>query len=70
MNVNLFDMPERIKGYCREDENGDYTVILNSRLSYEENLITYMHELKHELNGDFESLNGIDEIEANSHKRR
>jgi hypothetical protein len=62
-------MPERIKGYCREDENGDYTVILNSRLTYEENLKTYKHEINHGLNDDFNSAKSINEIELDNHKR-
>lgn len=50
------DLPTKIKAFCCEDEEGYKTIILNSRLSLEQNRKSYLHECGHE--GDF--IDGID----------
>ena len=54
INVQYLDMPCRIHGMIRENEDGSYTVILNSRDSRERNMKAYQHELKHLFRGDFQ----------------
>lgn len=53
VNVRLLQLPVSIRGFVRENEDGTYTIVLNSRLSYEQNLKTYEHELSHITNNDF-----------------
>ena len=47
------DMPAAIKGFCKCDDFGEPTIILNSRLSYDQNLATYWHEIEHIEKNDF-----------------
>lgn len=65
MLVRLMDLPPRIKGFVVR-RNGEYVIVLNSRLNREQNMKTYLHEKKHIENGDFEKLN-VDEIERDAH---
>lgn len=55
INVCLLQLPVSIKGFVRQNEDGTYTIVLNSRLSYEQNVKTYKHELSHILNSDFDT---------------
>lgn len=45
--ARLVDLPTSVKGFCYHDDDGEPYIILNSRLSYEQNKITYLHERKH-----------------------
>lgn len=54
VNVRLLQLPVTIRGFVKENEDGTYTIVLNSRLSYEQNLKTYKHELSHIANNDFQ----------------
>ena len=42
----LHPLPLSVKGFVSEDECGDSVIILNSKLSYEQNLITALHETR------------------------
>ena len=61
------DMPAAIKSYVVCNSDSTYTIILNSKLSYEQNLISCEHEIKHILNGDYEKKCNVDIIEINAH---
>ena len=54
-NVYFVELPCRIKGYVCKNEDDTHTIILNSRLSIEQNKQTYVHELNHIENNDFEN---------------
>lgn len=43
----LVDLPTSVRGLCYHDDNGEEFVILNARLTREQNLKTYDHEQKH-----------------------
>lgn len=64
MNTKYIDMPHRIKGLTVCDDQGNYIIILNSRLTQEQQKETYAHELFHIENGDFESGLDCDKVEA------
>lgn len=66
INVQYLDMPCRIHGMVRENEDGSYTVILNSRDSRERNLKAYQHEIEHLRRGDL-SADNVQQIEAKAH---
>lgn len=64
-------MPVRVRGYIKEtcEPDGDYyTIVLNSRLSYEQLRDTYLHEISHIDNDDFHSEGGVQQIESARHK--
>lgn len=54
IQTRLADLPTTIGGYVIKDMDDTYTIILNSKLSYERNLESYMHELSHINNKDYE----------------
>ena len=64
INVIYMNLPCKIKGYTAYHSADDYyTIVLNSRLSTSQNLITYEHEMRHIKNGDFFSHAGVNLIE-------
>ena len=71
--VIYVDLPPTVKGMIVKtfDENGGddcYTVVINSRLNYEQQLEAYRHELRHIQARDFEQADlTADEIEMVRH---
>ena len=63
----LQDLPVAVKRFVVTDENGDPTIVLNSRHNRETNIETYQHELAHILGNDLYRPESADEIEAWSH---
>ena len=43
----LVDLPTSVRGLCYHDDNGEEFIVLNARLTREQNLKTYDHEQKH-----------------------
>ena len=67
--VRLYDMPVSIKSYVRENADDSYTIVINSRLSREQQKICYRHELEHINRLDFYARKCADEIENERHGR-
>jgi hypothetical protein len=67
INVVYLDMPTNVKSYVI-NKNDYFTVILNSRLSQEQNEISYIHELEHIKNGDYAKKCRADLIEIMAHE--
>ena len=61
------DLPVTIKSFVVMNSDMSYTIVLNSLLSYEQNVISYLHELNHIRNGDYEKNCSVDTIEVRSH---
>ena len=66
INVVIMDNPYGIKGSVNKNRDGSYTIIINARLTIEEQREVYIHELKHILNEDFEKYN-VQYIEYMAH---
>lgn len=66
MEVRIVDLPPRVRGFVTR-KDGEPVIVLNARLTREQNLKTYLHELRHIRNGDFEKENA-DQIEAEAHR--
>ena len=66
IKVAYADLPPRVKGFTVL-KDGYYTIILNHNLTKEQNKLTYLHELHHIQNGDFEKID-IQDIETLAHK--
>ena len=62
------DLPTTIGGFVKETD-GFYDIVLNSRLSYSDNMKTYEHELYHIEHDDLHSDRRVDRIERESHRR-
>lgn len=50
--VILQDLPTSVRGFCYHDNDGEAYVVLNSRLTMEQNRRTYAHEKRHIERGD------------------
>lgn len=62
----LCDLPTDIKGYVlRKDDF--FTIVLNSRLDYQQNIKTFMHESSHIIENDFDSNKKASELEIYAH---
>lgn len=66
VNTILVDMPTRMKGQTVKNEDGSYSVFLNSRMASNQIEKTYIHEIEHIQNGDFEKEQ-VQRIEAYAH---
>lgn len=63
----LYDLPHDVRGFIREDENGEAVYIINSRLTREANIETYLHEKSHHEHGDLYSTRAVGDIETERH---
>ena len=50
--IVLENLPTSVRGFCFLSEDGDPVIVLNSRLTREQNRRTYDHEKKHIVNDD------------------
>jgi len=50
--VILHDLPTSVRGFVFQGEDGEPVIVVNSRLSREQNRKTYEHERKHIARGD------------------
>lgn len=66
VNVALLNMPTTTAETVTENSDGSFTIVINSRLSYERQLKAYSHALKHIESGDFEKQN-VQSIEYQAH---
>lgn len=67
VSVYYRDLPTTVRAfvvYC----DGYYTIILNSRNSYEQNIQSYWHEMSHIMRGDFSHCVDVDALEHISHR--
>lgn len=48
----LVNLPTSVRGFCYHDNDGQEYVVLNARLTHEQNLKTYDHESRHIDRGD------------------
>ena len=60
-------MPTTIKAYTVNNNDNTYTIVSNARLTREQHLQSYYHEMKHIENGDYSKKCDIDIIEINAH---
>ena len=64
------DLPCRIKGFTKKDSLEDYYIIvLNARISVEEQRCAYLHEMQHIQNKDFSKVCCADSIELEAHRK-
>ena len=50
--VILQDLPTSVRGFCYHDDEGEEYVVVNARLTREQNRKTYDHERDHIARGD------------------
>lgn len=68
VNTRLIDFKDcKGKEFVVENEDGSYTIAINSRLSYTGQLEAYKHAMEH-INGNDFSKNNVQKIEYDAHK--
>lgn len=67
IRVIAMPLPGSIRAFTVQ-KDGFYTVIMRDDLSSDARLEAYRHELKHILNGDFDSQNTADLMEVFAHQ--
>ena len=67
--VELADMPTTVKSFVRANPDNSFTIVINSRLSYESRIIRYDHEIRHIKNGDYDHDRdeSVQTVEARAH---
>lgn len=55
--VVLKDLPTRVRGFVCLGSDYNPCIVINSRLSVEQQRETFWHEMKHLLSGDFDDDN-------------
>lgn len=60
------DLPTTIKALTVNNEDDTYTIIVNSKLNYEQQHKSFEHELLHINSCDFNKFD-VDKIECNAH---
>lgn len=66
VNVQFIDMDTKIPEHLIRNTDDSYTILLNSKLSREEHLKSYIHAMKHIMGDDFSKENA-DKIEFDAH---
>ncbi len=66
-NIILKDMPTTVKAATVTNSDGTFTIIINSKLNYEQQCKSFQHEILHIINYDFEQENDISIMEYNAH---
>ena len=67
IKVVLEDLPCTVRGFVVQSDDY-YTIVLNSRMSYDMQFKSYLHELEHIVERDFKG-NNVNEIENIAHNR-
>ncbi len=66
--VIYYNLPYKVNGFILYDSFEDYyTIVLNSKLSYECNIKTFWHELKHIAYDDFNKNINVSLLETIRH---
>lgn len=74
VNVQILDFGNSIPAAVTANDDGSYSIFINARISYENRIQAYQHELRHILNHDFDTndINNatVNEIELSTHDER
>ena len=71
--IRIVSLPEHVGGLTMVDENGDYNIYLNSRLSPDRLVEAYDHEVAHIQSGHlYDDTKTVEEkeTEANGHSQK
>lgn len=68
VNCINVDMPSTIKSFTVYNSDMTYTIVLNSRLTREQRLISYHHEMQHIERGDYDRTCDVGLLELYAHQ--
>ena len=61
--VRIVDLPPQVGGMVTPNNDGTYSLYLNSKKSHDQNIESYFHEVDHIENDDFYREDPIEDIE-------
>lgn len=61
------NMPTTIRSFVVSNSDMSFTIIINARISSDQQLRAYLHELRHIKNGDYDKHCSVELIELNAH---
>ena len=61
------DMPAAIRSFVVSNSDMSFTIVINSRIGSEQQLLAYKHEIEHIKNGDYDKHCSVDSIELSAH---
>lgn len=67
VNTIYADLPTTIKSYVVSCPDSTFTIVLNTRMSIEQNHLSYAHELGHIKDGDYDRGGNVGIIEMRAH---
>ena len=67
ITTELVNLPTSVKGFSKSNSDMTYTIVLNARLTREQQEETYRHELEHITKDDFCSCDSADMVEKERH---
>ena len=68
--VRLVNMPPKIRSFVRESDDGCCaTIVINARLSHEDQVMRYKHEVDHISNNDLQKEEDANRVEYEAHER-
>jgi len=67
VNIILANMPTTIKAYTVSNNDGSYTIVLNARISQEQQRLSCYHERLHILHGDYDKKTDVGLLEVHAH---
>lgn len=62
--VRIIDLPCTVRGYTALDDEGDYNIYLNARLSPQQQKNAYNHEMKHISRDDWHDSKTVEMAEC------
>jgi hypothetical protein len=62
----IIKLPYKAKAICVKNDDNSVTIFLNNIFTFEQLQKSYLHEIEHIKNNDFEKTN-VNEIELNAH---
>ena len=68
-NILLANMPTTIKAYTVLNADDTYTIVINARLSSEQQRLSCYHEMQHINNNDYDKKIDIGLLEIYAHQR-
>ena len=67
--IKMLNMPTSIRALTVMNEDGSFTIFINCRLSFEQQKKSFLHELEHINNNDFDKMISVDTLEHYAHER-
>ena len=66
--VRLIALPDKVRGFVKEDPDGNYNIYLNEKDSLEAQRQTYAHEMRHILLGHLRRDKSLEECEEEAER--